>query len=160
MIRLIAWTALGYASCVWDCSCSPVHDRWPSATGVFILLLSMREPRHCVWAAAACGLVMDAGQGGPLGLRVLAGVLIATLTCATEIGKAETKWTRVALFVFLMSLGWLLVPRLAHFGSDGLSWGGAAWNQTLVMQAVSTTLVTLAIRSLLRPVAHKNEAPW
>jgi hypothetical protein len=156
MIRLFIWAALGYVSCVWDCSCSPLHARWPSATAVFILLLAMRYPRCSVWGAGGCGLVMDAAQGGPLGPRVLAGVLIATLAGYFRIGHAETKWPRVALLVFIFSTGWLLAPVWAGIPD----WGSAGITPAIVLQAVSTTLVTLAIRSLLRPVAHEDEAYW
>lgn len=156
MIRFIVWSALGYASCVWDCSCSPEHTRWPSATAVFILLLAMREPRYSVWAAGICGLVMDAAQGGALGPRVLAGVLMATTARSFRINHAETNWLRVALLVLILSVGWLLAPGLAHFRSGVY----AIWDQTLVLRAVSTTLVTLALRSLLKPSTHADEAVW
>ncbi len=156
MIRLIAWAVLGYASCVWDCSCSPEHARWPSATAVFILLLATREPRHCVWAAGLCGLVMDAAQSGVLGPRVLAGVFMATLASSFRLSQAETKGLGVALLVYILSLGWLLAPGLAHFKSGA----SAIWDQTLILRAVSTTLVTLALRSILRPKTHADEAAW
>lgn len=156
MIRLIVWTALGYASCVWDSSCSPEHVRWPSATAVFVLLLAMREPRYAIWGAGACGLAMDAAQGGVLGPRVLAGVVIATLASGFRIDHAETSWLRVAVLAFVLSWAWLLAPGLANFRSGAF----AVWDQTLVLRAVSTTLVTLALRSLLKPTTHADEAPW
>lgn len=160
MIRFIVWSALGYASCVWDCSCSPEHARWPSAAAVFILLLSMREPRFCVWGSAACGLVMDAGQGGALGPRVLAGVLIATLAGYFKIGHAETNSIRVTPLVLIFSLGWLLAPGLVHLTTIASAGLATIWDRTAALQAVSTTLVTLALRSLLRPASHEDEARW
>lgn len=156
MIRFIVWLALGYASCVWDCSCNPEHVRWPSATAVFVLLLAMREPRYAIWGAGICGLAIDAAQGGVLGPRMLAGVVLATLASALRISHAETSWLRVALLVFVLSLGWLLAPGLANFRSGTF----AAWDQTIVFRAVSTTLVTLALRSLLKPATHADEAHW
>lgn len=160
MIRFLLWSALGYASCVWDSSCSPEHSRWPSATAVFILLLSTREPRYGLWGAAACGLVMDAAQGGLLGPRVVTGVLIATLVGYAQIGHTEAKWLRGAVLVFLFSAGWLLAPRMADLKTGTPGWGSAGFDQSVILQSVSTTLVTLAIRSLLRPVRHADEAHW
>jgi len=160
MILAFLWAALGYASCVWDFSCNPEHSRWPSATGVFILLLAMRHPRYGIWGAAACGLFMDAGQGGLLGPRVLAGVAIAAVAGYSEIGRAETKWPRVALLVFVLSFVWISAPKMDHTKSRMSAWANAIIDQEIVLQAVSTALVTLAIRSLLRPVVLEDEAHW
>lgn len=160
MIRFIVWLALGYASCVWDCSCSPEYVRWPSATAVFILLLAMREPWHAGWGAGVCGLVIDAAQGGPLGPRVLAGVLIATLAGHFQLGHIETRWFRVAICVFILSALWLLVPGLTPHRWINATGAVTIWDQPLLYQAMSTTLVTLAIRSLTGPNTRQEEAHW
>lgn len=160
MIRFIVWSALGYASCVWDCSCSPEYVRWPSATAVFVLLLAMREPRYAVWGAGTCGLAMDAAQGGPLGPRVLAGVLIVTLAGHFQLGHIETRWFRVALSVFILSTMWLLAPELTPQRWVTTAGTITIWDQPLLYQAMSTTLVTLAIRSLTGSNTRQDEAHW
>ena len=151
MSRVLLWVTLGYASCVWDCSINPVDARWPSATAVFLLLLAMRVPQHSQWGAGLCGLVLDAAQGGPLGLRVLAGVVLTAFACRMGIGRQGTKWPRMTLLVVLVSAGWLAIPQLVTWGlSVTTTLGNAEVYQALAYRTVSTTLVTLAIWSLIR----------
>ena len=91
------WLALGYASCVWDSASSPLDPRWPSATGVFILLLAMRLPRFGPWGAALCGLTLGAAHGGPLGPRVIAAVIATALAGHLQLGRTEISWVRATL---------------------------------------------------------------
>ena len=146
---VLLWFALGYASCVWDCSSSPLDPRGPSATGVFVVLLAMRVPQFGLWGAALYGLVMDAAHGGPLGPRVLAGVIAMVVVSYTKIAKTETHWI-LAVLISITAVGlWLAAPLTT------LTWGDAVSDpergiraQALAMTTLSTTLVVMALRCL------------
>lgn len=141
------WLILGYMSCAWDCSSSPHDPRWPSATGLFVVLLAMRVPRFSLWGAALCGLVMDAANGGPLGPRVLAGVLMAALVSHAKLGEAETCWPTALLVSMVAITLWLVVPLVASSGGSMSSFDLRAQSQS----CVTTTLIVLALRSVTIP---------
>jgi cell shape-determining protein MreD len=147
----LLWLALGYASCVWDCSSSPLDPRWPSAAGVFVVSLAMRVPRFGLWGAVLFGLVLDAAHGGPLGPRVVAGVLAAAAVSHAHLGHMETRWWRVAGVSFAAITLWVLTPLVA--AGNGNLWEPSRrmWDQPLVVSALSMTLIVLAIWSLIRP---------
>ena len=146
----LLWFALGYMSCVWDCSVSPLDPRWPSATGVFILLFAMRVPRFSVWGAALCGLVLDATHGGPLGPRVLAGVIATAFASHWGVGRTETNWSRTILITVDAVVIWLTVPILLA-GLDRLSQShGWAMSRSIAATTLSTSLMVFVIRSMIR----------
>lgn len=152
----LLWLALGYASCVWDCSSSPLDPRWPSATGVFIVLLAMRVPRYGLWGAALCGLILDAANGGPLGPRVIAGIIATALTSRLQLGRTETGWVR-AMLVIAAAIGlWLAAPLVPVFIAGGINSHSWALTQSLATTTASTTLVVLTIRSIMRPKDHEE----
>jgi cell shape-determining protein MreD len=147
----LLWFTFGYASCVWDCSSSPLDPRWPSATGVFVVLLAMRVPQFSIWGAALCGLVMDAAQGDWLGPRVVAGVIAAAFASHANLGRSETHWSRAA-FVSLAAIAlWLAAPHLPA-GVRGMP-HTELWTlaPSLATTTLSTALVVLAIRYFTLP---------
>ena len=141
----LLWGVLGYFSCVWDCSGYSLSSRWPSATGAFVVLLAMHAPRASLWGAVLCGLVMDAAHGGPLGLRVLAGVIVASYVTLSPTDREEPHWTRVAIVTFAAVAVWLGTPLVAELSSGGSHWGAWELAQSIATSSLSTTLVTLAI---------------
>ena len=148
------WLALGYASCVWDCASSPLGPRWPSATGIFILLLVIQMPRVGLWGAALCGLILDAAHGGPLGPRMIAGVIATALASHLQLGRAETGWVRAILVSATANALWLGAPLIPRFLAGGISSSSWALTQSLATTTVSTTLIVLAIRSVIRSKDH------
>lgn len=149
MGHAIFWLGLGYASCVWDCSSNPVDTRWPSATGVFVLLMALRSPRFSLCGAALCGLILDAAHGGPLGPRVIAGVIANGLACQWGISRAETSWVRAAVVTAAAIAIWLAAPALSSELNRSDAW--AAFT-SIAMKTFSTSLISLAIRSVIRPI--------
>lgn len=145
------WLALGYASCVWDCSSHPQDPRWPSATGVFILLLAMRSPRFSLWGAALCGLILDAAHGGPLGPQVIAGVIATALARHLQLGRAESGWVRATIVIATAIAIWLAAPRVPLFITSGINSNSWALAQPIATMTLSTTLIVLAIRSITLP---------
>lgn len=154
MGRALLWIVMGYACCLWDTS-ARIHDLlWPSATGVYLALLVMREPRYGLWGGAICGLVLDAAQGGTLGPRVWGGVLSTSLASHLGLHRAETHWLRILSIVALASVIWLFVPRLFSERLNTiplLSWSLA---QSMATTTLSTALVVLALRRLIPPLGE------
>ena len=144
------WIALGYASCVWDCASSPSDPRWPSATGGCVVLMALRVPRWGLWGAALCGLVLDAAHGGPLGPRVLAGVLVTALVSQAHLDRAETSWPR-ALGVFLAAMAlWSMAPFAATVGAVVSVPIRVLQAQSLALSTISSTLIVMALWRLTR----------
>ncbi len=147
MWSALLWFALGYTSCVWDCASSP---RWPSATGVFVVFMAMRVPRWSLWGAALCGLVLDAAHGGPLGPRVLAGVLVTAWVSQAHLDRTETGWPR-ALGVSIAAMALWSMAQFAATNGAGVSGPNRdMWPQSLALTTVSSTLIVMALWRLTR----------
>ncbi len=156
MGHALLWFALGYASCVWDCSVSPSDPRWPSATGVFVVLLAMRVPRHGVWGAALCGLAMDAAHGGALGPRVLAGAIAAAVVSHTNLGRTGIHWSRAAFVSVMVIALWLAAPLVPTWLSGVPHTDPWALAPSLGTTTLSTALVVLAIRHFTLPAVRSD----
>jgi hypothetical protein len=91
---------------------------------------------------------MDTAHGGPLGPRVLAGVIATAVVSHAKLGLAETRWP-IAVLVSVAAMAlWLAVPLASSWG-DGVT-GPDRWLlvQSWGTTTLSTTLIMLAIRSL------------
>ncbi len=152
----LLWIALGYVSCVWDCSSHTPDSRGPSATGVYILLLAMRAPRYGVLGAALCGLLLDAAQGGPLGGRVVTGVIGVALASHWRIQLPQTHWSRVVLIAVFTTAGWVATPHISNWVTGLSSTPGWPLAQSVTLTTLLTTLVVLGIRSATRPAEWSN----
>lgn len=149
MGRALLWIVVGYACCLWDCSASIHGPLWPSATGAYIVLLMMLEPRYGLWGAAICGLVLDAAQGGTLGPRVWAGVLSTSVASHFGLHRTETRWPRIISIVATASTLWLLAPLLSSELRNSIPFQPWSLAQSLATTTLSTTLLVLAIRRLI-----------
>jgi cell shape-determining protein MreD len=150
MARTLLWIALGYVSCLWDCSAGFHDPRWPSATGVFLALLVMQWPKCGLWGAALCGLVLDAAHGGILGPRVLGGVIATSVVSHFGLHRSDTRWPRsVCLIVSLIAL-WLAVPLITAGVTGSLHFNHWTLAQSIATTTLSTTLIVLAVRVMMR----------
>lgn len=149
MGRSLLWIALGYVSCLWDCSARFPDPSWPSATGVFMVLLVMQWPKCGLWGATLCGLVLDAAHGGALGTRVLAGVIATSLASHFGLHRAETRWPRAAYIIATAITIWLAAPLLSAGIRGDLQFNHWTVAQSIVTTTLSSTLIVLAICALV-----------
>lgn len=150
MGRALFWMTLGYVSCLWDCSASMNDSRWPSATGAYLTLLVTFSPQYGLWGAALCGLVLDAAHGGVLGPRVIGGVIATSLVSHFGLQRAETRWPRAVCLIASGIALWLVVPLITARVRGDLHINHWTQAQSIATTTLSSTLIVLALRVLVR----------